>query len=117
MVFYLANLCAGGVLQLLVHREEVLHLVEDMPGQLGDVLVIVVSGVVKGDGDDFLILAAAVVHDDDADGVAPHQGHGDDVLRAEHQHVQGVAVVSVGAGDKAVVGRVVGGGVQHPVQP
>ena len=28
----------------------------------------------------FLILAAAVVHDDDADGVAPHQGHGDDVL-------------------------------------
>ena len=50
------DLGVRGVLQLLVHGEEVLHLVEDVPGQLGDVLVIVVGGVVKGDGDDFLIL-------------------------------------------------------------
>ena len=38
-----ADLGVRGVLQLLVHGEEVLHLVEDMPGQLGDVLVIVVG--------------------------------------------------------------------------
>ena len=49
-------------------------------------------------------------------GVAAHQGEGVDFLRTEHQHVQRIAVVAVGAGNEAVVGGVVGGGVEHPVQ-
>lgn len=94
--------------QLLIHLEEVAHLLKNVGRQLGDAFIAVVGGVVKGDGDDFFILFAAVVHNNDADGITAHQGHGNDVLRAEHQHVQGVPVVGVGAGDEPIVGRVMG---------
>ena len=103
-------------LQSLVDGEEVGHLVEDVVGQFGDVLVVFIGGVGEGDGNDLLVVLAVVQHGDVADGVAAHQGQGIQHLGAQHQHVQGVAVVAVGAGDEAVVGGVVGGGVEDAVQ-
>ena len=103
-------------LQGLVDREEVLHLVKEVGGQIHQVVVGVVGGIGEGDGDDLLVVLAAVQHGDVADGVAAHQCEGVDFLRTEHQHVQRIAVVAVGAGNEAVVGGVVGGGVEHPVQ-
>ena len=52
-------------LQVFIHAEEVAHLAEDMAGQLGDVAVLVVHGVVEGDGDDLLVQLALVPHGDD----------------------------------------------------
>ena len=104
------------VLQLLVNREEVHDFVEDVGGQLVDGLDAMVGGVREGNRNDLVVQLTAVVHPHTADGVDLHQGHGVDGLGAQHQHVQGVAVVGVGAGDEAVVGGVVGSGVEHAVQ-
>src|SRR5206468_3844823 len=38
-------------------------------------------------------------------------------LLAEHEHVEGVAVLAVGLRQEAVVRRVVHGGVQHAIEP
>ena len=72
----------------------------------------VVHGVVEGDGDDLLVQLALVPHGDDTDGIAAHQAEGRDGLAGQHQHVQRIAVVGIGAGDQPIVGRVVGGGVE-----
>ena len=60
-------------LQRLVDGEEVGHFVKDVVGQLGDVMIGVVSGVGKGDGDDLFVVLAVVQHGDVAHGVAAHQ--------------------------------------------
>ena len=92
------------------------HLIKEVGGQVHQVLDVVVGGIGEGDGDDLLVVLSPVQHGDVSNGVTAHQGHGVDGLRAHHQHVQGVPVVAVGPGDEAVVGGVVGGGVEHPVQ-
>ena len=73
VVFDFPDFRGLGVFQLLVDGEEMLHLVENMPGQLVDVVIAVVSGVVKGDSNNFFILAAPIVHDDHTNGIASHQ--------------------------------------------
>ena len=81
-----------------------------------DGLDAVVGGIGEGNGNDLVVQLAAVVHPHTTDGVDLHQGHGVDGLGAKHQYVQRVSVVGVGAGDEAVVGGIVGGGVQHTVK-
>ena len=103
-------------LQGLVDGEEVAHLLEGVAGQLGDVVVHVVVGVVLADGDYLLVHLAAVLHRDDAYRPAAHEGHGLYGLGADDQHVQRVPVVAVGAGDKAVVGGVMRRRVEDAVQ-
>ena len=75
-----------------------------------------IHGVREGDGDDLLVVLPAVGHGDVPHGETAHQRQRGQGLGAEHQHVQRVAVVAVGPGDKAIVGGVMGGGVQNAVQ-
>ena len=94
-----------------------LDLAGHVGGQLGNIRIQMIGGVLEGDGDDLLIQVAAVLHGDDADGEAAHQTHGANGLAAQHQHVQRVAVIGPGTGNEAVVGGVVGRGVEDTVQP
>ena len=66
------------------------------------------------DGDDLVVDPLVVAHAHDADGVGPQQHAGGHLL-AQHQHVERVVVVAVGARHKAVVGRVVYRAVQHAI--
>ena len=43
-------------LQSFIDREEMAHLIEKMTGQLGDILISIVGGVGKGNGDDFFVI-------------------------------------------------------------
>ena len=52
----------GLVLKVLVNREEVAHLVENVDGKLVDVGVYVVVGVAEGYGDYLLVVLAVVNH-------------------------------------------------------
>ena len=74
VILYLADFRAFGVLQLFIHREKVLHFIKNMGRELLNITIAVIGGVVKRNGDDLFILAAAVIHDDDADVVAAYQG-------------------------------------------
>ena len=94
-----------------------LNFVKGVAGQLGNILVPGQGGIPKRHRDDFFIGGLVIHHLDNPDGIALHQRQRHDGLLAEHQHIQRIAVVGVGAGDKAVVGRIVGGCVQHPIQP
>jgi hypothetical protein len=71
---------------------------------------------VRADGDDLVVDALVVAHAHDAD-----RARRDDAQRVhgallQHEHVEGVAVVAVGARDEAVVGRVVHRAEQHAVE-
>ena len=105
------------VFERLIHLEKVHHLLENVLGQFADVPIAVIRRVAEGDGDDLLVQAAAVRHFDDSDGIAPHQGHGIDGRVAEDEHVQRVAVVRQRAGQKAVVGGIDRGSIEHAVEP
>ena len=104
------------MLQGLVDRKEVLDLFKHMLGQILDVTVGGVVGVVERNSDDFFVPAVAVDHVEQADRLALDQRHGQDLFAAQHKHIQRVAVVGKGARNKAVVGRVVGRGEQHAVK-
>ena len=67
-------------------------------------------------GNNLFVGGTAVGHLDNAYGAALNQGHGMNCLAAEHEHVEGVSVGGVGAGNEAIVRRIVGGGVKHPVK-
>ena len=86
-----------------------------MVGQVHDIAVLVVARVGEGDGDDLLVVLSAVEHGDVPDRVAPHKRERVEHLRAEHEHVERVAVVAVAAGDEAVVRRIVCGGIENAV--
>lgn len=103
-------------LKALVYAEEVTDLAGHMGGQLGDVGIEVVGRILKGDGDDLLVLRAAVLHADDTDGEAAHKAQRADALAAQYQHVQRVTVLGPRAGDEAVVRGVVRGGIEDAVQ-
>ena len=77
----------GFIFQCLINGEEMLHFFNHMGGQLGDVMVAVVIGVIERNGDNLFILFAAVQHGDDTDGIRTYQSQGDHRLRAEQQYV------------------------------
>ena len=92
------------------------HLFKGVAGELADVVVHVIGWVVLADGDDLLVHFAAVLHCDDAYGLAAHQGERLYGLGADDQDVQRVPVVAVGAGDKAVVRGVMRRGIEDAVE-
>ena len=114
----MSDLAHGGlfVFERLIYLEEVHHFLENVLGQLVDVVIGVVGGILEGDGDDLLVEGAAVDHLDDPDGIAVHEGHGIDGLVAEDEDVQGVAVVCERARDEPVVGGIDRGGIEHAVE-
>ena len=105
------------VFKRLVDAEEVPHFVKNVLRQLVDALVLVVGRVAERDRDDFFVVSAVVDHRNDADGVAAHQRHRLNRLRAEDENVQRVVVVAVGARNEAVIRRIVRRGVENAVKP
>ena len=102
-------------LECLVDGEEVLDLLSDVLGELGDVGDSLVDGVLGEDAEDLVVLVAGVDHPHDSDGPALGEGSGDDGLAADDEHVEGVAVEGDGPGDESVVPGVCGGGGEDPV--
>ena len=94
-----------------------LNFIEGMGRQLSNVPISRQGGVTEGHGDNFFVDRSLVHHFNDPDGKALHEGQRDDGLLAHHQYVERVAVFGVGTRDESVIGRIVGGGVKHPVQP
>jgi hypothetical protein len=104
------------VLELLVILEEAPKLVQRVLGQLRDVLEVRHRGIVRMHGDDLGVLLVAVDHVHDADRARLHDAQGDHGILSENEDVHGIAVVPVGAGNEAVVGRVVDRAVEDPVE-
>ena len=98
------------VFQRLVNGEEMTHFFENMGLQVVDGLDGIVIRIGVGDGNDLFVQSAAVSHFDNADGIALHQCQRNQRFGADQQYIQRVIVVCIGQGNKAVVGRVVGGG-------
>ena len=74
--------------------KEMLDFVKDVLRQLADVMIHVIVGIAVRHRDNLLITHAAVQHFHNADGIASNKCHRTDVLRAEHQHVQRVMVIT-----------------------
>src|SRR5918997_4764440 len=103
------------VFQLFVVFEKASQLIEAMLGQLVEALVGAVLGVFEGDADDLLVVLAVVDHVHHAYGPNDQKAQRLDGLLHEHEHVERVAVVAQGPGNKPVVGRVVDGRVEDAV--
>ena len=93
------------------------QLVEYVRGQLLDVGKRRIRRIPVGNGDNFFVAHAAVLHANHADGVAPHERERRDGFGAEDEHVQRVAVPRVGAGYKPVIHRIMRRREQDSVQP
>lgn len=106
----------GLILQIFINREEVAHFVKDVSRQLVDVGVHIVIGIVEGNGNDLFIIMPVIDHGDHTDGIGAYQCQRLQRFGADEQHVQRVTVIAVGTGNKAVVGGIVGGGIQDTVQ-
>ena len=104
------------VLQGLVDAEEVAHLVDQVLGEVLELLDALVVGISLGYCDDLLVVVSSVDHQDSSDGAALDEGEGGDGLGAEDEGIQGVPVVGVGPGNESVAGGVVGGCGQDPVE-
>ena len=63
----------GFIFQILVHAEEVAHLLEYVRRKLIDFGVAVVVWILERNGDDLFIVAAVVDHRDNSDGVGAYQ--------------------------------------------
>ena len=74
-------------------------------------MVVVVVGIIEWHCDDLLVILTIVQHGNHADGIGPHQCQRLHRLRTQQKHVQWIPVISVGTGDKAIIGRVVSGGM------
>ena len=96
----------GLAFEVLVVLEEALKLALAVTGQLIDVGVGGVLGIVDVDGDDLLVALAFVEHVEDADRPSAKDAHGHHRLLHPHQDVEGVVVLTEGLGDEAVVGRI-----------
>ena len=102
--------------QCFVYCKEMAHFLELVLRQVGHVLEVVVGRIVKGNCNDLLVPVALVLHDDHPDGVTTHQSHRADLFGTQDQDIQRIPVTGESPGDEAVIGRVVGGGVEDPVQ-
>jgi hypothetical protein len=67
--------------------------------------------------EDLVVPALLVGHAEHAESAAGDQAAGEGRLLQQHQRVEGVAVHPERVLDVAVVGRITGGGEQHPVEP
>ena len=104
-------------LEVLVDLEEVLDLQPVELGQVVDVAQVLLPRVVAGHAEDLVVAALLVLHPEHADRAGPDQAARERRLLDQHQRVQRVAVLAEAVLDEPVVGRVLGGGEQRPVQP
>src|SRR5829696_2872813 len=104
------------VLELLVDAEEVLDLAQQVRGDLLDPVDVVPVGVGQGDDQQLLVGALVVGHVEHTDDPGLDLTAREGGLAQQDHGVQGVAVLGQGAGHEAVVGRVVDGAEQHPVE-
>src|SRR5690606_25565797 len=98
------NLDPLALLQILVVLEEVLDLLDQQRRQVGVFLHVLVqlSQLVVGDGDQLGVAAGFVGHVQHADRAAADDRARSNRVGGYYQHVQGVAVVGQGVRDKAV---------------
>jgi hypothetical protein len=90
------------------------------PVELGHVVElaqVLLSRVAGRHADDLVVAALLVGHPEHADGAAADQAAGEGRFLHQDQRIQRVAVFAQRVLDIAVVGRVLGGGEQRPVQP
>src|SRR5262245_61213930 len=106
----------GLVFENLVVQEESLELPETMRGQLRDVPVVLVLGIVDVDRDDLVVLPLLVPHRQHPDRLRAQDAERQHGLLTQHQHVKGVAVVAEGLRQEAIVGGVVNGAGQDAVE-
>ena len=103
------------VLERLVVLEEAAELRDPVRRQLADRGVVDVLRIVGVDGEDLVVLLALIAHLHDADRAGAQDRQRNDLLLAEHEDVQGIVVLAVRLRDEPVVGRIVDGGEEHPV--
>ena len=91
-------------------------LLEHVGIDLGEVPDVLVAGVVLADAEDFFVAEALVEHLEDSDGADLHDAAGEAGSVDQDEAVEGVAVVTEGAGNEAVVAGVVDGRVEVAVE-
>src|SRR5688500_10138678 len=103
-------------LEVLVDVEEVLHFLEVVLRDVGDVEVLRVVRIVTRNGEDLVVRLAAVEHHQHADrpyiDLAPGKGR----LVHEHEDVARVAILVQRSRDEAVITGIVHRGVEHAVE-
>ena len=102
--------------KLLVDAEKVLDLLDDVRRKIGHVAEHVPRRLLERHRDHLDVLRPLVDHQYVTDRIAPDQRHRRDLLAAQHQYVQRVPVVRIGARDKTVVRRIVRRRVQDAIQ-
>jgi hypothetical protein len=103
-------------LELFVVEKEAAQHHEAMGRHFGGLVIAVEFRVFEGDGNDLMVLFAAVDHCHEADGPGLDEGEGDDGFLAEDEDVERVVVFSECLGDESVIGGIVDGGVENTVE-
>ena len=88
-----------------------------MRRQLIEALVVRVRRIVDAHRDDLVVAALVVDHPQPADRARVDDRERLDRLLHQHEDVERVVVLAVGARDEPVVRRVVDGAVQHAIEP
>ena len=104
------------VLKLLVNSKEVHYFIENVVGQVVNGLVLIEGGIGAGNGDYLIVKGSAVDHSHNSNGANANERKGNDGLIAQNEHVEGVSVVRVCTGNKAVVCGIVGGRIKDTVK-
>ena len=112
------DLIDGGILvfKALIYREEMPHFLKNVRRELVNIGILIIIRVVIRDGDDLFIVTTVVDHRDHTDRERAAQGQRLQRLGAKQQHIQRVVIIAVGARNKAVVGGIVGRGIQNTVE-
>src|SRR4051812_25710852 len=90
-------------LEVLVGAKEVLYLLQRVLGDVRDVEVLALEGVVQRDADDLVVRLSAVEHLEHADGTDVDLAAGKRFFLDEYEHVERITVLVQRARDEAVV--------------
>src|SRR6202020_1626947 len=104
-------------LEILVMCEEMLDLLDRDRGQVRIAIHvrIALGELCRRHGEQLLVIACLVFHDQDADDLATHDGARNDCARVRDDHVAGIAVARERMGDEPVIPREPHGGIEEPV--
>lgn len=108
--------CRFFMLQRFVYGKEMSHFIKNVSGELCDIRIHIVVGIVEGDRDDLFVASAVIHHRDHADGIAFHDRHGVDGFGAKNENVKRVSIIAVGSRNEAVIRGIVCRGIQDSVQ-
>src|SRR3712207_2144989 len=104
-------------LQVLEHLEEVLYLPKQVPGYVGDILVLGEAGLPHGHPEQFLLRTAATgLYGEHADHPRLNEAAGKGALVHHHHRVERLAVRATRPRHEAVIRRVVHRRVERAVQ-